>query len=940
MINCRHLKRLFFRLVILLTMFFSIFSMSGYGKEPILEYLFNETGKCAYSSGSDDSPLVFRIASGREDLHSAGGIGVSGASTDRAFDNYSWCEPFEAGIAEQEEISSTIPALKSLTIQGWFKMDQIPGTYVHPTHGSRNEATLIRGPFMLHTTSSPTSVGLKFRARPGEGVASVRKYTITNEWVFFAVTFDKTKDENNIIFYVGSKSKPVEFVSTHTYAPDFRTDLKFGVGAINPRDWGMFYGFLDNIRLYGSEIDSTGVLTLEELEIIRNKDLSPPDSPPTEMDEELDRQLTEWANQLNEYEEEFGSFNAQTEYAIEIRRKALDKIVSLRKQIASIRVAQIIKDFEARQIKNDMIMLENALSNLFAISEIPFDTSSLLVSVTSPISERPVLPYSPDDISGIHGILEDRLYVVATPGEYEPASFVVHALRDINALEVEVSDLKMDESRIDASNIDVKVVKCWYQAGSAWKSLGQNKQNKVLVPELLLNDDTLVKVDYENKENYLKLSFPDGEKYVWISDSKDETRERVILPFEEFPVQDSSVLLPVGIPANTNKQFWITVKVPDNAPPGIYKGCIKLHSNKDLLANLSLFVRVLPFKLAQPYYDSSIYYRGKLEPSQAGITSEFKSEGLLRKELENLLAHGVTNPRLLIRLKRPGFWEEGPDLEELEKVLKIRESLGMLGEPLHIYPGAYNFGFDINIPSTPERLGVVKKHVRDVLDVTRRYNVPEVYFYAIDEARGDRLIAQREVWQAIHEAGGKIDVAGYTGSFDLVGDYLDLLICAGYPDPNEIKKWHGADKKIYCYDNPQGGVENPEVYRRNFGLLLWKYGYDGACTFAYQHGFGNIWNDFDHIKYRDHNFTYPTVDGVIDTIAWEGYREAVDDVRYVTTLMQMIEEVKNTDNIEKKTAAVAAETYLTKLKQDVENRNLDIVRLEIINHILKLQGQN
>ena len=32
-----------------------------------------------------------------------------------------------------------------------------------------------------------------------------------------------------------------------------------------------------------------------------------------------------------------------------------------------------------------------------------------------------------------------------------------------------------------------------------------------------------------------------------------------------------------------------------------------------------------------------------------------------------------------------------------------------------------------------------------------------------------------------------------------------------------------------------------------------------------------------------------TVDGVIDTIAWEGYREGVDDVRYVTTLQKAIE---------------------------------------------------
>ena len=260
--------------VVLYTLLFIITSAVSYGKEPLLEYLFNETGTFAKSSGSEKTPLVLMSSRGaKKDLHTEDGLGVSGAPGDRAFDNYSWCEPFKAGIGEHEEIDTTIPKLESMTIQGWFKMDQIPGTYEHPTKGDRNEATLIKGPFMLHTTSSPISVGLKFRARPGEGVISARKFGITKEWVFFAITFDKTKDMN-VIFYIGSKSKPVELVSTHTYAPDFRTDLKFGVGAINPRDWGMFYGLLDNIRLYGSEIDSTGVLTLEELEKIRENDLS------------------------------------------------------------------------------------------------------------------------------------------------------------------------------------------------------------------------------------------------------------------------------------------------------------------------------------------------------------------------------------------------------------------------------------------------------------------------------------------------------------------------------------------------------------------------------------------------------------------------------------------------------------------------------------------
>ena len=38
--------------------------------------------------------------------------------------------------------------------------------------------------------------------------------------------------------------------------------------------------------------------------------------------------------------------------------------------------------------------------------------------------------------------------------------------------------------------------------------------------------------------------------------------------------------------------------------------------------------------------------------------------------------------------------------------------------------------------------------------------------------------------------------------------------------------------------------------------------------------------------FRDHVFAYPTSNGVIDTIQWEGWREGVDDTRYLATLIK------------------------------------------------------
>jgi hypothetical protein len=102
--------------------------------------------------------------------------------------------------------------------------------------------------------------------------------------------------------------------------------------------------------------------------------------------------------------------------------------------------------------------------------------------------------------------------------------------------------------------------------------------------------------------------------------------------------------------------------------------------------------------------------------------------------------------------------------------------------------------------------------------------------------------------------------------------------------------------------------------------------------YAYQHSFGHVWNDFDDNHYRDHVFTYPTDDGVVGTIQWEGFREGVDDVRYLSTLLKAIEKARRTYS----PVAAEAERWLEKLDPAGD---LDNIRREMVNWILKLQNR-
>lgn len=534
----------------------------------------------------------------------------------------------------------------------------------------------------------------------------------------------------------------------------------------------------------------------------------------------------------------------------------------------------------------------------------------MVIYVVSPMTSFKILPTD----TFIPGEISDELRIIACCGEYEPGSFVISASSDINSLKPEPTELKSEENIIPSSSVDIKVVKCWwYEEGAGM----------ALIPGPLLYDDTLIKVDYTEKNNYLKLSFPQGDKYVWLNDPKSVKEGATILSGVEYPIKDSPNLLPVNIPVKENKQFLVTLKVPEDAKPGAYSGKINLSTPEGIIGSITLKLKVLPFELSKPYYEPALFYCGSIHSDYAKdiIYSHWKSEKQFRAEMRNLVAHGVTNCTVY----------QGFDEELLGKVLKIRNEVGMGGKPL------YYLGWKWSFPP-PEEIKKIPDGIKKVIEFAKGYGVPDVYFFGKDEARGEELKSQRPEWEAIHQAGGKVFVAGYEGSnFPLVGDIQDLLNCAGYPSKEEAERWHSVGHRIWSYGNPQAGEQNPEVYRRNYGLLLWKCNYDGPATWAYQNSavttVRNLWGIFRGSQ----NFTYPTLDGVIDTIAWEGYREAIDDVRYVTTLSKEIDKVRKSEDRKIMGIVAEAEKYLETL--DVESRDLDTIRLEVIKYILKLRGE-
>lgn len=568
------------------------------------------------------------------------------------------------------------------------------------------------------------------------------------------------------------------------------------------------------------------------------------------------------------------------------------------------------------------------------------NVGNLLVHVVDPFSGKMILPTT----NPLPGERSNVIEVSGTRGEYLSASFVMRPVtHDVDNVAMTVTPLRGTAGTIPADRIDIKIVKAWYQAGGAWKlpSTPRGENRPVLVPELLLNDDRLIKVDYLEQKNYLRVANAAGAKYVWISNPEpfEKTHHlvehRASPDFDDYPVKDAQTLRPFALEKDFNKQIWVNIHIPDHAISGVYSGKIVLRDNKTVLGEIDVALRVLPFDLAEPKLTYSVYYRGLLCPGAKSVSSEYKTPTQMRLELIDMWNHGVKNPTVYQnpRQRPPSLFED---------VLKLRKQVGMGNQPLYFYGVRTDW-----YPRTPGYLQMLSRDVKNTVNVARSFGVPEVYIYGKDEAKGDQLLAERQAWSIIHEAGAKVFVAGSAGQFEAVGDLLDLSIMYGAGSRNEARKFHSIGHKIFMYANPQTAVENPALYRLNYGIQLWAAGYDGAMPYAYQDCGGSCWNDFDGAPWRDHMFTYPAVDGVIGTMAWEGYRQAINDVRYLETLEDYASRGLMSGDAGKRNASKSAVSFLDSLRraalESVENGDttgssidLDMIRNETINHILEL----
>ncbi|MFA6960816.1 MAG: PEP-CTERM sorting domain-containing protein [Opitutaceae bacterium] len=259
---------------------------------PILEYTFNDTDATSASTGSNTTAVAFRDSSyASANLHGTAGSGLTGLAGDIAFDNTASAGMGSASgasgggggvIGDIDSGSTGSDWLTSFTVQGWYYSSvQMGGAarILDKTSGSTS-SFLLRGA----TTNGQMNLTVD-----NLSVDSGTGYTATGQWVFFAASYDGSLTSNNVKFYVGDTTTSVSLVSTGTVNSGLVSNnvvsMVLGNSSHNPSladaNNRPFDGLLDDIRLYGSASDSTGVLSLATLEAIRTSDISAVPEPST-----------------------------------------------------------------------------------------------------------------------------------------------------------------------------------------------------------------------------------------------------------------------------------------------------------------------------------------------------------------------------------------------------------------------------------------------------------------------------------------------------------------------------------------------------------------------------------------------------------------------------------------------------------------------------------
>ena len=553
-----------------------------------------------------------------------------------------------------------------------------------------------------------------------------------------------------------------------------------------------------------------------------------------------------------------------------------------------------------------------------------------------PMSDVKRLPDTPV----ADGVKGGTVRIILAKDEYEPGSFVIEPLEDLGRVQLALTPFTNERGEtLPADSLDLKVVKVWYQNRNAWNNYFGDT-GFALCPELLLNDENLIRVDTAKTANYARLTAKDGSvTEQWINPPRQMDKvfwdwhnggEAFTCMRPEFA--DADTLQPVELRKGERKQFFLTVRTGKETKAGVYRGAVEVkvkdegeQRRKNSLHSIHVAVRVLDFVLPAPasyadetrLFDISFYTHDSIAEFTRLNGGDFElAKRQFAAVMKNRVAHGQT-VNFCGHLLSP---VEGDCTRAAMREAGMREDIAV-----GVVPYA-DSGFDVELEATARRSYAA------VTNALGHGNVCAVYG---DETGATTLRDNHRFYRAMRKAGYRLFLANTEKLFrlsacDYAGGWVNF---SDAPDNDAMPLLWGRlpnDTTVAWYANQHVASENPAFNRRQNGLAAYLAGYTALCNYAH---YNQPYND-DSTTYRPMCMTYVHAKGCIDTLQWEGFREGVDDIRYATKLVTLARKAAKSSDTTVREAGILALQQLALF--DRKTGDPAACRREMTRHILKL----
>ncbi len=507
--------------------------------------------------------------------------------------------------------------------------------------------------------------------------------------------------------------------------------------------------------------------------------------------------------------------------------------------------------------------------------------------------------------------------IISGTDAYEPGSFLLYPLKAVGKAELVLTDFKTKDGRsFPKENLDLKVVKVWYQNGNGWYSYFMCEGGLKLCPELLLHDEGLIVADTAREQNYARVKGEDGQNHlVWITTYKP--MEDTFKPVRDN-FADADTIQPVTLDEGAFKQFFLTAHIPVGTAAGLYTGAVRVEQNGNVLCTVPVKLRVLPFQLPKPkcHFDD---------------TRDFICHAGGNFSIRHLGAERFAN--VMADFRRHGIDATGCGYPHQEDSLKTFEIIKALGFRLDgaLFTGGWRHIAGDNRYAWRNTARRVKKQYHDLgLEVRGR---PIGY---ADEP-GDASVKNfREQYAIYQDEGFSLTIAGH-GSIYRKAAYAhsDVMIATRPEDAETTRRWNEigfADVSWYAYNH--NSTENPGFSRRQYGLACWLANFSAIRNNTHSLG---PYNDRSRSTYKPFADSYNDGKGHITTLQFEGKREGIDDIRYATLLRSMAKQAAASEDFKLANRGRIALQFFADINSTTDD--IGSIRLEMIRHILDLMKQ-